>query len=842
MNKMLEISKNQASIAQMEKEIENIKIATKYYTLMTEEINEEVQLKNNEYKKKQTQLNEAQEEYQSRLKKKKQSEAPPTDAEAWEQMMDYAKFFCKPTTTVVREMGEEIGGSVSRVLASRKRIDNAAIIVLYKTGGKEHRIRFSIFNDHYCFFQLLKQTCDFYNITDKTNYNFYDEDDAMIKMTMPILTYIRHLDDLSGAIPKIRLKPIPVEKLIEFDTNEYKDTRLLPKKSFDRTGKVLTSIGDIEDDLLKKVMKLLFYLIFLIVVFFYLLSQARIRNTYLAYESIKNNVINIPYRQKTDEKENYSGNNAKSFTKINCIDDVYNWLTQIFIHNFQHIYNETYITTVYDDYFLLIGQIRISIIPKEDTSNNEKNGSKATNTPIYYRGDYAVYNSYEADIDNISSPDITKKIRKIKEENKLSKPFDCFLIQMNLLNTNTRFYIPISMAVENNVVGSIKTSFDICSISFLDDLAMIKNSNFFKSNFIFVILFYLIIFIYLICSLRLFIIKLLKVGMRKFLWELLDFWNVVFLFQCGLFFSMIIMRLNIYIIFDLYFTKIDHNKFYDEANSLCHFQNNLLFVEIMSVALTVIYCLKQLDKYIVTRMFQTIVISIGSLCRFAACLLFTLFGYSFFISLSYGKHIFKFHSLMINYSEMFLLLFGDFSIIKILENSLWRLTQFFTFIFVITFYFSYHHWISVTLIVGYEKCLKLYGKTKVVQEDLQLKGNNFDIFKGKLYRSSKVFFRNIKSMVNNYLHKKYTNVDKDEKAMLIEMQNIDEQDNETYNIENEGSNNQKDNKNGVNEEKSRKSQNNDITNQREEGKNEDNEDDEEEVEIEYVEEVEVDDN
>ena len=43
MNKMLEISKNQASIAQMEKEIENIKIATKYYTLMTEEINEEVQ-------------------------------------------------------------------------------------------------------------------------------------------------------------------------------------------------------------------------------------------------------------------------------------------------------------------------------------------------------------------------------------------------------------------------------------------------------------------------------------------------------------------------------------------------------------------------------------------------------------------------------------------------------------------------------------------------------------------------------------------------------------------------------------------------------------------------------
>ena len=59
-------------------------------------------------------------------------------------------------------------------------------------------------------------------------------------------------------------------------------------------------------------------------------------------------------------------------------------------------------------------------------------------------------------------------------------------------------------------------------------------------------------------------------------------------------------------------------------------------------------------------------------------------------------------------------------------------------------------------------------------------------------------------MVNNCLHKKYTNVDKDEKAMLIEMQNIDEQDNETYNIENEGSNNLKDNKNGVNEEKSRK--------------------------------------
>ena len=117
MNKMLEISKNQASIAQMEKEIENIKIATKYYTLMTEEINEEVQLKKNEYKKKQTQLNEAQEEYQSRLKKKKQSEAPPTDAEAWEQMMDYAKFFCKPTTTVVREMGEEIGRNTCRFRA-----------------------------------------------------------------------------------------------------------------------------------------------------------------------------------------------------------------------------------------------------------------------------------------------------------------------------------------------------------------------------------------------------------------------------------------------------------------------------------------------------------------------------------------------------------------------------------------------------------------------------------------------------------------------------------------------------------------------------------------------------
>ena len=52
MNKMLEISKNQASIAQMEKETENIKIATKYYTLITEEIDEEVQFKKNEYKKK----------------------------------------------------------------------------------------------------------------------------------------------------------------------------------------------------------------------------------------------------------------------------------------------------------------------------------------------------------------------------------------------------------------------------------------------------------------------------------------------------------------------------------------------------------------------------------------------------------------------------------------------------------------------------------------------------------------------------------------------------------------------------------------------------------------------
>lgn len=842
MNKMLEISKNQASIAQMEKEIENIKIATKYYTLITEGIEDELHLKTKEYKKKQTLLNEAQAEYQSRLKKKKESEDPPTEAEAWEQMMGYAKFFCKPTTTVVREMREEIGGSLSRVLASRKRIDNAAIIVLYKTSGKEHQIRFSIFNDHYCFFQLLKQTCDFYNITDKTNYNFYDEDDAMIKLTMPILTYIRHLDDLSGAIPKIRLKPIPVEKLIEFDSNEYKDTRLLPKKSFDRTGKVLTSIGNIEDDLLKKVMKLLFYIFFLIIVFFYLLSQAKIRFTYLGYESIKNNVINIPYRQRISSNDDYSKNIVKPFNKINCIEDVYIWLTEIFIHNFQHHYYESQITTVYDDYFLLIGQIRISIIPKEDTSKKEKNVNKETSIPIYYRGDYNVYNSYEADIYNISAPDITNEVKKIKEENKLSKPFDCFLIQMNLLNTNTRFFIPISMAVENNVVGSIKTSFDVCSMSFLDDLAILKNANILKSNFIFIILFYLIIVLYLVYTIRFFILKLFNVGIRKFLWGLLDFWNIVFLFQCGLFFTMIVMRIFVYINFAVNFTKIGQNKFY-EASPLCHLQNNLLFVEIMAVALTVIYCLKQLDKYIVTRMFQTISISIGGLCRFAACLLFTLFGHTFFITLSYGKHIFKFHSFLVNYSEMFLLLFGDFSIIKTLENSLWRLTQFFTFIFVITFYFSYHHWISITLIVGYEKCLKLYGNTKVVQEDLKLKGNNFDILKGKTYRSSKVLFRNIKNMVNNFLHKKYTNADKDEKAMLIEMQNIDEQDNETFNIENGGSNNQKKNKNETKEEKSSTNQNNDITYQEKEDKKENNEeDDEEEVEIEYVEEVEVDDN
>ena len=199
------------------------------------------------------------------------------------------------------------------------------------------------------------------------------------------------------------------------------------------------------------------------------------------------------------------------------------------------------------------------------------------------------------------------------------------------------------------------------------------------------------------------------------------------------------------------------------------------------LCLMLIYFIEYLDENIVGPFFNTIMNSIRNVLRYLTCFFFTVFGVSSFCSLAYGKYIVKMSSLIKSFEQILLLIFGDFSIEKSMEESYWGLTKIVIVVFSITFFVLYSDWLIVTIVMGYEKyMIESQKKSNSIKGVSVIKEKI--IMKDKMIRSIKILGKKvigfIKEVVKKIKKEKKEDLNKDEGKMFIEMENIDEQKNE----------------------------------------------------------------
>ena len=797
------IETNKSIINSLEEDIEILKTSNKYYNEKINYLSTEIELKQSELAEKKKILKQTKHKYKQTQKSFDKS----SEINSKETIESFVELFRKPASSIIKGIADEYSKTTSSLYTSShnksSNVSSTTLFVLYSTSTKEHALPFKITDQFYCFIDLLKEVCRFFNISNPSEFNLYDEEENIIDLTKSVIAYLPTLTEKTNDVPRIKLKPIPVQTLFRFNFDTYKDARLIPKKPFDRSGRILTNLENIEDHVIKRIRNILFYLLFLILVFINVMNKLNIKQRFLIYDVFNSQIIQHTYFQDNKYKlEN-------KFTTISSIDDAYNWLSDVFIQSFNFkdqyydfSFSEKYpknITTFMQDY-IVIGKVRFAKI-----SSEKKNEDYAINShisevyanytnitkyskldkPIDYSGDLDSYRTKYAYYSDVSPTtyDMNMNFGLMKQISFLSSKMKCFIIMFNLYNANSNYLIPITIAIEKNNIGYIAHSFEICTLTFLNELSNIKHFKIFKSSLLLIIIYYFLIVLYAIKTFYTFIYDTFLIEENRKTWYLKVFnlWTIIQLLKASLLIITLIMRLYIYVKFSFNFTDFTNQNIFYDPTSLCNLYDYLIGFEMLMLCLILIYFIEYLDENIVGPFFNTIMSSIRNVLRYLTCFFFTVFGVSSFCSLAYGKYIVKMSSLIKSFEQMLLLIFWDFSIEKNMEDSYWGLTKIVIVVFSITFFILYSDWLIVTIVMGYEKyMIESQKKSNTIKGVSVIKEKI--ILKDKMIRSIKILGKKvigfIKEVVKKIKKENKKDLNKDEGKMFIEMENIDEQKNE----------------------------------------------------------------
>jgi hypothetical protein len=272
---------------------------------------------------------------------------------------------------------------------------------------------------------------------------------------------------------------------------------------------------------------------------------------------------------------------------------------------------------------------------------------------IIHFGTFKNYNfnsAYYLDIP-VTKKDITIATAFFEDVGWFNENTEFFKLAFNGYNYNSDVFITVSLTFEQSSVGTINPTFSVCTISLLQEL---KSLSTFSLTFSIISDLIINIVVVAYCFYNIYAIirdningllkhyKQSKKVVKSVYLQLTDFftnnvWNFILCAKICLFFSVIIIRVVLYI--NLYDTLKYDNSVFMETDNICDLMKIFTVTNTVMICVTFIYFLRYLDENIVNPVFETLYLSRRNISVFLLSYAFTITGYSMLCNFVFGYNI-----------------------------------------------------------------------------------------------------------------------------------------------------------------------------------------------------------
>ena len=806
-----QIVKNESIISFLKETLAKIQIENKQYSLQLKELEEERNLTTLELEYKKNLLNKLKEEKEIEDKTNKDKIASSSRGKEFDikKINRFLDLYKMPSYQIMHNLTEEydtLTSNVKEIFKVEQEKKNESHISLYILYKDNEPLPYKITDDYFCYIDLLKEVCSFYDIEQSNQFLLLDPEGNQVNLLVSVRIHLSIIKSKLREVPKFTLVPIKEEEEEEKDNSKSKEEKdkmirndnsisVNNKKNY--TDSILKDIENVEDSLLIKLRNILFYITFICIIFASAMSRIKIGDRYLLTKTFQAQFI---YKSFFDNNYYALENN---FTNIHNIDSIKKWYISSFIDNFDLSSSTNPILHS----FYILGAIRAISLRRSKGDFTDQNESDNEVYSIFssmktkrkidlnYIGtlkNYKANNAYYADFVP-SSENFYSLYGFMNAIDFIDKETELFLIQMNMYNNNKKYLISLSIAFEQNDLGYLTTSHSMCTVLFINELITLQKFDFSLSLF-FLILYYLVILCYSAYT----IIKVIKELKRNYLkndnidytiWNKIilsirdsfSFWKIINLLSVLLYLVSVCLRIPLYLGYAIGFYDLSkENEFYD-TYSLCNINETLSIIEILMSCFSLLYLLNFLDKSIVGLIFEIIYDNLRTIMKFVVSVSISVVGFGILCYLLYGVNIMEINTYIYSIIRVFTMIFGDFSILKKMEDTHLVLTMMFGIIFSLIFFVLFSNWIIAIIFKGYFDYIKKQKEDEKEDDDTMIKiTENLDIIVQKYVRSVKILVRSVFRKMKQWKEKCFTKKEREnslneEKDSLIEKKEDEEE-------------------------------------------------------------------
>jgi len=218
------------------------------------------------------------------------------------------------------------------------------------------------------------------------------------------------------------------------------------------------------------------------------------------------------------------------------------------------------------------------------------------------------------------------------------------MIRINGYNLSKNLFININLIFEQNDVGKISTSYKICTLNILDDLANFPFPSKIEINSVVKFLIFPFILCFTLYNIFDILIETIKnIRESKFTnngfqlgGSFNDIWFYFRILKIYVFFFSIILRTYLYLTLTEFFKTARKMEIYADVEGKCELLESITLVEIFIICSTLIYFFRYLDRNIIKPVSDTMRDSFQQIIIFFTSYLFIILGFSFFCYYVYG--------------------------------------------------------------------------------------------------------------------------------------------------------------------------------------------------------------
>jgi hypothetical protein len=297
-------------------------------------IDEEIQIRTQEYKEKLNQLEKIQmaEEIQAKkngLMKNNSTELPSNLKQQGKKEKVEKKQIEKivelynttKSAAIVEKVSsdfQELKALLDKIYDQQKSSTNEEVGFVY-IKYEDSVIPFRLIDEYYSFSDLLVEVTRYFNLKAE-NHRIFDQDGNMVHMIISVKSYLSNIKAMTGTVPNLFLICLDGDNNIEPQVynKEKLEHDILAFEDNDKAN-LLIGIEEVENEILAKLKDIIFYLCFLFIIFVFLMSRYKIEQSFYIYHSVE--------KQITESQFYVANKNGlkNSFSTVESMADLDDW-------------------------------------------------------------------------------------------------------------------------------------------------------------------------------------------------------------------------------------------------------------------------------------------------------------------------------------------------------------------------------------------------------------------------------------------------------------------------------------------------------------------------------------